>query len=100
MKRTLTLCAVLAIYVLTGCTPPPETVVVSGNGKCHPSQALPDAIVIETIPAKDADVAGLYDLLVDARKALGTAAVQYGKLRDECVGKGGENGGGQNVGGK
>jgi hypothetical protein len=92
--------AALAI-IAAGCAAnKPDTVVVSGNGKCHPSQALPPAIVIETIPAKPTDKDGLYDLLVDSRKALGTAADQYRKLWDECVGKGVIDAGGDHVGGK
>jgi hypothetical protein len=86
----LTFSLVVAIFVVAGCTTkPPETIVVSGNGHCHPSQALPSAIVIETVPAKDADANGLYDLLVDSRKAEGRAAGYYRKLWDECVGKDG-----------
>lgn len=92
----------LLLLLLAACsiTPPPEPIVVSGNGHCHPSQALPQAIVIETIPAKPTDKDGLYDLLVDSRKALGTAADQYRKLWDECVGKGAGNAEGDHVGGK
>jgi hypothetical protein len=102
VTRTVKHClAVAAIALLTACSSsPPEAIIVSGNGRCHPSQALPPAIVIETVPAKDTDANGLYDLLADSRKALGTAAGQYRKLWDECVGKGASNAGGDHVGGK
>ncbi len=86
---------------LAGCASTPDTIVVSGNGHCHPSQALPPAILIETIPAKDADAGTLYDLLVDSRKAEGWAAANYRKLWDECVGTEGHDGAeGDHVGGK
>ena len=93
--------SVVALALLVcGCADKSETIVVSGNGHCHPSQALPPAIVIETIPAKDTDAAGLYDLLVDARKAQGRAAGNYRKLWDECVETGAGHAGGENVGSK
>lgn len=79
--------AAVAAFLLAGCasTPPPP-IVVSGNGKCHPSQSLPAHKVVKQIEPADTPIEPLYDHLVDERKAHGTDVRDYNQLYDECVG--------------
>jgi hypothetical protein len=88
MKRNLIL-VVAAGLLLAGCeTRPPESIVVSGNGKCHPSQALPTHKTIAPITPADTQIDPLFELLTDERTKRGVDVRDYNKLWDECVDKG------------
>ncbi len=88
MTRELAFVA-LAAFVLAGCaSTPPSTIVVSGNGKCHPSQALPAHKVVKLIPTKDMQITPLFDTFADERKAHGDDVRDYNTLWNECVGEG------------
>jgi hypothetical protein len=81
--------AAIAAFVLAGCaSTPPSTIVVSGNGKCHPAQALPAHKAVKQIEPADTEIGPLYDKLVDERKEHGIDVRDYNQLYDECVDKG------------
>lgn len=88
MIQKLAAVAIVGLF-LAGCAhDTPAAIVVTGNGKCHPAQALPDHKTVKLVPVKDTDVLAMHDLLDDERLEHGKDVRDYNKLWDECVGKG------------
>lgn len=81
MKRAL----VLALF-LSGCGAVPQTLLVSGNGTCHPAQTLPAHKAVA--PLNEGliyDLLGVFNALVDERKSHAADDRDYNTLWNECV---------------
>lgn len=83
MKRLTPL--VLALF-LSACAGVPETVPISGNGQCHPSQALPSHKAVAPVnEGLTWDILALFHALVDERKTHADDDRDYNTLYGECV---------------
>lgn len=75
--------------LLTACVnAPPPPIVVSGNGKCHPSADLPAHKELKKVPVIDTAIDTLFDLLGMERKDHAADDRDYNSLYDQCVDKG------------
>lgn len=87
MKRLV----LLAALALAACGGVPETVQVSGNGSCHPSQTLPAHKAVAPLNEGLAyDLLTVFNALVDERKTHAADDRDYNTLYGECVGVSGQ----------
>lgn len=83
MKRLIPF--VLALC-LSACAEAPLTVPVSGNGQCHPSQALPSHKAVAPVDeSQDWSLLTMFHALVDERKNHADDDRDYNTLYGECV---------------
>jgi hypothetical protein len=76
----------LAVASLTGCvSAPPPPVVVSGNGKCHPSDDLPAHKSVPLAPEFDTPIARFVQMVVDWRRGWAADDRDYNSLYAQCV---------------
>lgn len=81
------LCVISVAGFLSACaTTPPPAMQITGNGGCHPSQALPSHKDVPKLPEIDTAFQAFFNLFVDERKQHGQDVRDYNTLWDECVG--------------
>lgn len=75
--------------VLGGCAstpdPLPAAVLVEGNGNCRPPSDLPPKKTMKKVPAVEATIQKLYDLLLGERKDHAKDVQDYNSLYEICV---------------
>jgi hypothetical protein len=79
---------IVTVLLLAGCADNPDPLVVSGNGKCHPSADLPAHKELSKVPVADTAIDTLFDLLGMERKDHAADDRDYNSLYDQCVDKG------------
>lgn len=79
-------CSLVLVLFLAACGGPAETALLSGNGTCHPSQALPSHKAVAPVDESQPwDILRVFRALVDERKSHADDDRDYNTLYRECV---------------
>lgn len=87
MKKLLYAVALAALVSGCALSPPSSTVVVAGNGACHPSQDLPTKKTMKKVPEVVTPLQDLFNLFASERKDHATDVRDYNSLYEQCVHK-------------